>query len=292
MTRLNVSNSRFSQAAAEESQRRRDEYSREIQSRVSRLQEARQQRKRSQLSPGALSRVDKKIADVRESDKLYRNYLGDKYEQNLTAPLRGIRLKAAKKATEEVTDPSDRQWLVGHIAETGEARKFTKTQERAKAGYGKRFGIAAQEIGGAFADAGTEQLEAFKGAGEVLGQEGESKEDVSFLRDLEFANQSTNRNVSQIDTEGVAGNAIRLAQEAGITSAGMAPDMAAGLLSFSSGGIGASTAYWATRNLAERRDDFVELGMNEKDALLVGGASSLIEGAIENIIRDPFGMLK
>lgn len=293
MTRLNVSNSRFSQAAAEESQRRQDEYSREAQSRLSRLQDARQQWKRDQLSPATLSRLDERVTAVKESDKLYRNYLDDKYGQNLTAPLRGIRLKAAKKATEEVTDPSDRQWLVGRIAEVGEARKFTKTQERAKAGYGKRFGIAAQEIGGAFADAGTEQLESFLGAGKVLGQEGRSADDISFLRDLEFANQSTNRNVSRIDTSGVAGNAIRLAQEAGITSAGMAPDMAAGLLAYSTpAGVGASTAYWTTRNLAERRDDFVELGMNEKDALLVGGASSLMEGAIENIIRDPSGMIK
>ena len=289
---LNLSNSRFSQAAAEETQRRQDEYSREVQSRLSRLQESRQQWKREQLSPDTLLRLDEKIATVKKGDKLYRNYLSNKYEQNLTSTLRGIRLKAAKKATEEVTDPSDRQWLVRRVAETGEARKFTRTQERAEAGYGKRFGIAAQEIGGAFADAGTEQLEAFTGAGEVIMQEGKSKGDVSFLRDLEFANQSTNKNVSRIDTEGIAGNAIRLAQEASVTSAGMAPDMAAGLLSLSAGGVGASTAYWATRNLTERRDDFVELGMNEKDALLVGGASSLIEGAIENIIPDPSGMLK
>ena len=293
MTRLNVSNTRFSQAADEEIQRRQNEYSREVQSRLSRLQEARQQWKRDQLSSDTLLRLDRKVAVVKKGDKLYRNYLDNKYGQNLTAPLRGIRLKAAKEATEEVTDPSDRQWLIGRIAETGKARKFTKTQERAKAGYGKRFGIAAQEIGGAFADAGTEQLESFAGAGKVIMQEGKSKEDVSFLRDLEFANQSTNRNVSRIDTEGITGNVIRLAQEASITAAGMAPDMATGLLTLSTpAGIGASTAYWATRNLAERRDDFVELGMNEKDALLVGGASSLIEGAIENIIPDPSGMLK
>ncbi len=290
MTRLNLS--KFSQAASEETQRRSDEYAREVQSRMSRLQEAKQQWKRNQLSPSTLRRVDKEIADVKKSDKLYRNYLGDKYEQNLTSSLRGIRLKAAKKATEEVTDPSDRQWLIGHVAKTGEARKFTRTQKRAKAKFGQRLSIAAQETGGAFVDAGTEQLEALAGAGNALTQEGRPADDVSFLRDLEFANQSTNRNVSRIDTEGAAGGAIRLAQKAGITSAGMAPDMAAGMLALSAGGIGASTAYWTTRNLAERRDDFVELGMNEKDALLVGGASALMEGAIENIIRDPTGMLK
>ena len=55
----------------------------------------------------------------------------------------------------------------------------------------------------------------------------------------------------------------------------------------------AATAYWTARNLAEKREDFVELGLDPGLAATGAGAvSALAEGAIEQLIPDPTGVVK
>ena len=217
-----------------------------------------------------------------------RTYFREKYANTLTAPLHRERISSQREAIKEVIDPEDRKLLLEDVAIMAQLKSAGMRKKRSESGYGGRFIQDFQKTAGAYVDAGSKMIEAQRDLQELSQGKQRSPDEVSFLRGLERANQEINPNLSQIDDPSVA-----WAQAGATGFAGMAPDAAASMLALIKGGPMAATAYWTARNLAEKREDFVELGLDPGLAATGAGAvSALAEGAIEQLIPDPTGVVK
>ena len=224
----------------------------------------------------AIKRTDEAVARRRD-------YLRDKYAWGLVAPLTGTRLTYSKKAIEEVTDPAERQWLVEEVGRIAQMQEAVQQDEYNTAPFLSRLTTNSQKVGGAFANASTGMTEAAAGLRDWLQGNGRSADDVRFLRAIESAKQAGNP---------FSGQAPGMSGKAATGAAGMAPDMAAGLVATTVGGPAGGFAYWTARNAAERREDYLELGLSPTASSLAGTATSATEGAIELLNLDPTGLTK
>jgi hypothetical protein len=231
--------------------------------------------------------LDTEISDALgragESQKARQNYLRDKYAYGLAATLKGERSTYSGKVMEEVTDPAERQWLVNEVAQIAAKKDWAERKSFQKSGYLKQRQKIAEKVGGAFADASTSAVEAFGDLKDWTMGKGRSPEDIKFLRALESAKMSENASVGSQDP---------LTLKAITGAAGMAPDMAAGLLSASAGGPAGMATYWTARGINERREDFREMGLGSTASAAAGLGTAGAEAAIELINIDPTGMTK
>lgn len=244
-----------------------------------------------------LSQANEQTKSLRSDLAARRTYFREKYANALTAPLHRERVSAQRATLKEVIDPEDRKLLLEDMAVMAQLKSTGMRKKRAEAGYGGRFIQDIQKPAGAFADAGSRMIESQRDLAELALGKQRSPEDVSFMRDLESTNQEINPNVSQIDSTGILGSIIKnkyVGTQAIATGvSGMAPDAAAGMLALIRGGVPGSIGYWMARTAAEKREDFVELGLDPGLAsTLAGGTVAAATGALENIIKDPTGFIK
>ena len=210
-----------------------------------------------------------------------KQYLRDKYVWGLVAPLSGTRETYSKKLVDEVTDPGERQWVVGEVARVARVQEWAERKDYNDAGYFSRFGQRAQKVGGSFAEAGTGMLGAADDLLDFMNGRTDSADDVKFLRALESAKQQENPYIPED---------IGLAGKAATGAAGMVPDLAAGLAAATAGGPVSMMGYWTARGFGERREDYLELGMGHEAASLAGLGTAGAEGAIELLNIDPTGL--
>lgn len=241
----------------------------------------------SQLQPEGQPKLDPDVAAsldrTSEAVDRRREYLRDKYAWGLVAPLSGTRLTYAKRAIQEVTDPTEREWLVGEVGRIAKMQEWAKRKDYDEAGaVGKRW-KNFQMVGASFADAGTGMVEAASGMRDWLQGRGRSGEDVKFLRALEAAKQTQDPTVPKD---------APLTLKAATGAAGMVPDMAAGLLANAAGGPAGMFGYWTARMQPERREDYLELGLDPTTSTLAGTAGAGAEAAIELLNIDPTGLTK
>jgi len=222
-----------------------------------------------------------------------RRYISDKYMGGLTSPLLGIRSGASERAMKEITDPNERQWLIEDVAKMSKAISWAKEREYGKAGFvapgldapafiGGRFGRRAEQVGGAFADAGTAMVGAAADFRNWIQGRGRT-EDVQFRRQLEAAKQGGDPSL---------GKNAPLSLRAAAGAAGMAPDLSAGLLAGTVGGPYAMFAYWTARLFPERNEDYLAMGLDPAFAATAGAVTAAAEAAIEMINIDPTGTTK
>lgn len=226
------------------------------------------------------------LAAIKQTDDAVtrrREYLRDKYAWGLVAPLAGTRTVYSKKAIEEIADPNERQWLVEEVGRIAKMQEAVQQDEYNKAPYMSRLGANAQKVGGAFANAGTGMAEAAGGLRDFMQGRGRSVDDVRFLRALESAKVA--ENPFSREAPGVSGKAATGAS-------GMAPDMAASLLANAAGGPPAAFSYWTARQMPERREDYLEMGLSPTASTAAGLATSGTEAAIELLNIDPTGLTK
>jgi len=243
----------------------------------------------AQVPPEAMTRpkldsgVRDALAQTGEQVARRREYLRDKYVWGLVAPLSGTRDTYSEKALKEVTDPEERRWLVGEVAKIAKAREWAEQEEYNEAGYLGRLGKRVQKVGGSFAEAGTGMTEAAGKLRDWTQGKGRSQEDVQFARALEGAKQGENPYL---------GKDAPLSLKAAAGAAGMAPDMAAGLLANAAGGPAAMMGYWTAREQPEAREDFLEMGLSSGASSLAGTATAAAVGGIELLNIDPTGLTR
>jgi len=232
-------------------------------------------------------KLDEEVAlAVKQADehaKARRDLLREKYAWGLVAPLKGTRLDYAKKAIREVKDHSERQWLVEEVARIAKSQEWSQRKKYSESGYLGRLGSAAQKVGGAFAEGGTGMVEALDDLRKLAHGKGRSAEDVRFLQALEAAKRAENPFSSE---------APGLAGKAATGAAGMAPDMAAGLLALQTGGPKAAFGYWGARMAPERIEGYKGMGVPAPVAGAAGIGTAAAEGAIELLNLDPTGLTK
>ena len=235
------------------------------------------------LDKDVLSAVD----FAEKHDKARKDYLRDRYAYGLVSPLKGQRSEYAERVVKEVTDPTERQWLVGEVGKIARMHDAIQRKEynetEGVTGYAKRFHTNIQKVGGSFIDAGTGMMEAVDGWLDRLHGKERSAEDVQFLRALEGAKQEENPMVA---------SDAPLTLKAATGAAGMTPDMAAGLLANAAGGPAAMAGYWTARLAPERREDYIEMGLDPEVASVAGIATAVPEAAVELINIDPTGLTK
>ncbi|MFA5186706.1 MAG: LPD38 domain-containing protein [Patescibacteria group bacterium] len=212
-----------------------------------------------------------------------RQYLRDKYVWGLVAPLTGTRTTYSKRAIQEVTDPIERQWLVEEVARVARMQEWAQRKAYGESGYAGRFAKNLQKVGGSFAEAGTGMLEAASGLRDWAQGKGRSAEDVRFLDAIESAKQAENPYIPK---------EMVLAGKAATGAAGMAPDLAAGLLANVAGGPAGMAGYWTARQTPERREGYLALGLGPTAASLAGVATAGAEAGIELLNIDPTGLTK
>lgn len=212
-----------------------------------------------------------------------RKYLRDQYAWGLVAPLSGTRHVYAKRALKDVTDPTERQWLIEEVARISDMIRQQEGKEYRDSGYLSRVGKNLQKVGGSFAEAGTGMVEAGTKLAKSLVGKGSSAEDVKFLRALDAAKESQNPYIPE---------GSNLAMKAATGAAGMAPDLAGGLLAGAAGGPQAMAGYWTARLQPERREDYLEMGASPGKAAVAGTVSAAAEGAVELMMKDPTGLTK
>jgi hypothetical protein len=221
----------------------------------------------------------KSIERVNQYTDRRRGELRDKYAWGLAGPLVGERSKVARLAAQEVTDPTERKWLVDEVARIAGLANKVRNQRYNESGYVGRLA----DVG---LDVGESAVEGFGGIGQAakkwLGQRPRD-EDVPFLNALESAKQAEFPTVSR---------EMGLAGKAATGAAGMAPDMAAGTSALLAGGPQAAFGYWAARQFPERREGYVEMGLGPGASSLAGAATSGAEAAIELLNIDPTGLTK
>lgn len=227
--------------------------------------------------------VTKSIEQTDKDVKARRDYLRDKYAWGLVAPLDSIRQTYSKGVAKEVTDPTERQWLVEEVANIAKMQELSQQKEYGESGYLGRLGKNLQKVGGSFANAGAGMVSAAEKGRDWAQGRNKSPEDVKFLRALESAKQGENPYIPE-DT-GLAGKAATGA-------VGMLPDMAAGMAATIGGGPAGGMAYWTARQAPERREDYIDVGLNPTAAGAAGLTSSALEAAIEMINIDPTGLMK
>ena len=233
----------------------------------------------SQFDPDVLA-IAKQTGEAIERR---RSYLRDKYAWGLVAPLSGTRESYSERAMKEITDPSERQWLTEEVGRVARAQSWAKEKKYAESGLAGRFGRRAQQVGGAFAEAGTAMTGAAADFRNWLQGRGRTVEEVQFKRQLEAAKQGEDPSLGK-DTP--------LSLKAAAGAAGMTPDLSAGLLAGTVGGPGAMAAYWTARLFPERNEDYLEMGLSPGVAATAGAVTAAIESAVELLNIDPTGMSK
>ena len=223
-----------------------------------------------------------------------RSLLRDKYAWNLVAPLSGTRESYSEKAIKEVTDPAERQWLIEEVGRIAQAQSWAKEKKYAESGLikpgfsepafiGGRFGVRAQQVGGAFAEAGTAMTGAAADFRDWIQCRGRTVDEVRFKRQLEAAKQGADPSL---------GRDAPLSLRAAAGMAGMAPDLSAGLLAGATAGPWAMAGYWTARLFPERNEDYLEMGLSPAAAATAGAVTAAIESAIELLNIDPTGVSK
>jgi len=223
-----------------------------------------------------------------------RSYLRDKYAWGLVAPLSGTRETYSAKALKEITDPAERQWLIEEVGRIAQAQSWAKEKQYAESGWvkpglkepaivGGRLGVRAQQVGGAFAEAGAAMTGAARDFRDWLQGRGRTVEEVQFKRQLEAAKQGADPSL---------GKDAPLSLKAAAGAAGMAPDLSAGLLAGMGGGPLAMAGYWTARLFPERREDYLEMGLEPKTAFAAAVVTAAAESMIELLNIDPTGMSK
>lgn len=231
------------------------------------------------LDTSVLDSVNRTESDVEHR----RQYLRDKYVWGLVAPLTGTRATYSKRAIQEVTDPIERQWLVEEVARVAKMQEWAQRKAYGESGFAGRFAKNLQKVGGSFAEAGTGMAQAASGLRDWAQGKGKSAEDVGFLDALESAKQAENPYIPK---------EMGLAGKAATGAAGMAPDLAAGLLSNVAGGPAGMAGYWTARQTPERREGYLALGLSPTAASLAGVATAGAEAGIELLNIDPTGLTK
>ena len=231
------------------------------------------------LDPEVLGIVAKRGDEI----KIRRDYLRDKYIPKLIAPLFGERRKWSKQAIKEITDPEEREWLIGQVREYSKARAWAEEEEYNRSGYFGRLSKRGQQVGGAFATGAAGQVGALTDFIDWFEGRGDTMEEVQFKRELESAKQTEDPSLGRDPSWALQG-------AAGAT--GMTPDLSAGLLVGVKGGAPAMFAYWTARIFPERRDDFIEMGFSPAVAATAGAVTAAGEAAIELINIGPPGLKK
>lgn len=222
-------------------------------------------------------------AKAEEDIEAKRDYLRGAYAWQLAAPLSGTRGVASERATKEVTDPIEQKWLVEEVGKISQAQSWAKEKEYGEAGLPGRLGMRAQQVGGAFAEAGTAMTGALADFRDWMQGRGDTMEKVRFKRQLEAAKQGADPSL---------GRDAPLSLKAAAGAAGMAPDLSAGLLAGITAGPYAMFAYWTARLFPERNEDYLEMGLSPNVAATAGAVTAAAESAIEMINIDPTGTTK
>jgi len=236
---------------------------------------------------GAYPQLDPEVTDTfaATDDAIERRkkLLRDKYGWALTAPLSGTREEASRRAVKELTDPYDQELLLESVRQVSKAQAFAREEEYGEAGLAGRFGARAQQVGGAFADAGTAMTGAAADFRNWMQGRGRTVEEVQFKRQLEAAKQGEDPSL---------GKDAPLSLKAAAGMAGLAPDLSAGLLAGIAGGPYAMFAYWTARLFPERNEDYLAMGLDPSFAATAGAVTAAAESAIEMMNIDPTGTTK
>ena len=222
------------------------------------------------------------IQKYRGNTEARRNAIRDKYAWGLASPLAGTRQEYLKRAVKFIKDPEDQQFLIGEVAKVSKAQEWARQERYKESGFFGDMAENAKIIGAGFADAGTRMQEAANDLAAIMAGQTRTPEEITFMRALQGAKGGENPAMPKdagLVLKGFAG------------AAGMAPDMAAGLLSLISLSSGAAMAYWTARIFPERREDFIARGLDEDSATKMGLATSALEGAVELLIKDPTGLV-
>jgi len=89
------------------------------------------QQETGQLDP----EVTKFVGQMGYEIEQRRNYLRKRYAWDLVAPLKGTRDVASERAAKEVTDPTERKWLVEEVGRIAKAQAWAKEKEYAESGF-------------------------------------------------------------------------------------------------------------------------------------------------------------
>jgi hypothetical protein len=212
-----------------------------------------------------------------------KSYLRDKYAWGLSAPLSGTRETYSEKAIKEVIDPVEQEWLAEEVARISQAQAWAREKEYGEAGLAGRFWIRSQQVGGAFAEAGTAMTGAAHDFREWIQGRGRTIEEVKFRKALESAKQGADPSL---------GKDAPLSLKAAAGAAGMAPDLSAGLLAGTVSGPWGMFGYWTARLFPERNEDYLAQGLSPAASATAGAVTAAAESAIELLNIDPTGMSK
>ena len=222
------------------------------------------------------------LEDTREAIKRRKRQLRDAYVWGLLSPLPGIRKTYAEKALKEVTDPREREYLVGQIAENAKKQEWAQRAEYARKGFTGRFIDRIGKVGAGYAAGGGEILGAIEDWAAWIAGKSRSADDVRFMRSMENAKQLVN---PDIPDDPFLKPAVGFAK--------LTPGAGAGMLATVAGGPGGLMAYVGMQNFPKSREDFLEAGLDPTTASLGGAVVSGAVAAIEAITNlDPTGYLK
>lgn len=228
------------------------------------------------------SSLDGLAEDTKQSIDRRKRQLTDAYVWGLLSPLPGIRETYAEKATKEVQDQREREFLIQQISKYAKMQEWAQRSEYAEKGFTGRFMDRIGKVGAGYAAGGGEILGAVKDWAALVAGKNRSAEDVRFLRGMENAKQLTNPDVPDEPL---------LKSTVGFTR--LTPSAGAGMLATVAGGPAGLMAYVGMQNYPKSREDFLEAGLDPVSASFGGAVVSGAVAAIEATTNlDPTGYLK
>lgn len=218
---------------------------------------------------------------MQEVEEARKRYLRDKYVWGLASEFSGQRKKYLDQATEEISDPIERQFLANEVVKVRKAMEWVERGKYQQSGFAGKFIRNIGKVGEKYVEAGAGILEAAKDIAKYTAGFAPKKEDVEFRQAIDYANLSQDFQLS-----GYRG----VAQKAAEGMAGMAPDMAGGLLAGSAAGPTGMFAYWTARQAPHQIRQYTSMGVDPTTATLAGYGTAGLSAAIELFNYDPTGL--
>uniref|UniRef100_A0A6M3KU73 Putative structural protein n=1 Tax=viral metagenome TaxID=1070528 RepID=A0A6M3KU73_9ZZZZ len=237
--------------------------------------------------PEELPAVDNSVlqyANLASADEEARKrYLRDKYVWGLASDFSGTRKQYRDDAIGEISDPLERQFLVGEVTKVRKAMEWIERKKYEESGFAGRFIRNLGKVGDEYVEAGAGIVEAVKDIAKYAIGYKPNREDAEFRQAVDYANLS-----QDFELSGFRG----LTQKAAEGMAGFAPDMAAGMAAGVGAGPAGMFAYWTARQAPEQTRRYIAMGIDPSTASLAGYGTSALSAAIELFNYDPTGLMK